>query len=65
MREPQRPRVFRTPLWWLVGSLAVAGCLYLFANLPLFTQTSFLVWNAAGLVVYFAYSRRGSRLAQA
>jgi len=27
LRAAERPRVFRTPLWWLVGSLAVAGCL--------------------------------------
>jgi APA family basic amino acid/polyamine antiporter len=64
MREPERPRVFRTPLWWLVGSLAVAGCLYLFANLPLKTQLFFLAWNGVGLIVYFAYSMRASRLAR-
>jgi APA family basic amino acid/polyamine antiporter len=65
MREPARPRVFRTPLWWLVGPLAIAGCLYLFANLPGKTQAFFLAWNAVGLAVYFLYAMRASRLAQA
>jgi APA family basic amino acid/polyamine antiporter len=64
MREPERARVFRTPLWWLVGSLAVAGCLYLFANLPVKTQAFFAAWNGAGLIVYFAYSIRASRLSR-
>ena len=63
LREPQRARVFRTPLWWLVGSLAVAGCLYLFVNLPGKTQLFFFGWNAIGLAVYFLYSMRASRLA--
>ena len=63
LREPQRARVFRTPLWWLVGSLAVAGCLYLFVNLPGKTQLLFFGWNAIGLAVYFLYSMRASRLA--
>ncbi len=64
LREPERPRVFRTPLWWLVGSLAVAGCLYLFWNLPSKTQLFFFGWNGSGLLVYFLYGVRTSRLAQ-
>jgi APA family basic amino acid/polyamine antiporter len=64
-REPTRPRPFRAPLWWAVGPLAVAGCLYLFANLPRLTQVWFLAWNLVGIVVYLAYGRRRSRLAAA
>jgi len=40
------------------------GCVYLFLNgLPLFTQYWFVLWNGAGLALYFAYSIRRSRLA--
>ena len=63
VREPERPRLFRTPLPWLVGPLGVLGCLYLFTSLPKLTIGLFFVWNAMGLAVYFAYARRRSLLA--
>ena len=56
-REPGRARAFRTPLAPLVGFVAIAGCFYLFWNLPLGTQLRFFAWNALGLLVYFAYAR--------
>lgn len=62
--DPGRPRVFRTPLAWLVGPLAILGCVYLFFSLARLTQTAFLVWNAIGVVVYLIYGRRKSRLAE-
>jgi APA family basic amino acid/polyamine antiporter len=64
-REPGRARVFRTPLPWVVGPVAILGCLYLFISLPVRTQLWFLLWNAVGLVVYFLYARRSSLLARA
>ena len=63
--RPDLPRPFRTPVWWLVGPLAVAGCLYLFASLPHRTQLWFLAWNTVGVLAYLAYGRRSSRLASA
>ena len=65
VREPNRPRVFRTPLWWLVGTLGVIGCIGLFSTLSTFTQIAFVVWNAIGVVFYLAYSRGASLLAKA
>jgi APA family basic amino acid/polyamine antiporter len=62
VREPARPRVFRVPLVWLVGPVAVLGCLYLFFSLAGFTQRYFLVWNLIGLAVYFLYAVHNSRL---
>ncbi len=63
-REPDRPRVFRTPLWWLVGPLGVIGCLYLFTSLPSITIMLFFAWNALGVVVYFLFARNSSELAK-
>jgi len=63
-REPGRARVFRAPLCWVIGPAGVAGCLYLFINLPGATITRFFVWNAFGLVVYLLFSRRSSLLAK-
>ncbi len=62
VREPGRARAFRTPLAWVVGPVAILGCLYLFWSLPSNTQGWFLLWNALGVVVYLAYGRRNSRL---
>jgi len=63
-RDPNRPRVFRTPLAWVVGPLAIFGCLYLFWSLPHTTQKWFAVWNVVGVIVYLLYSRRASLLAK-
>ncbi len=62
-RNPSRPRIFRAPLWWLVGPAAILGCLYLFWSLPALTQRLFLFWNVAGMAVYAVYGRKNSRLA--
>jgi APA family basic amino acid/polyamine antiporter len=62
-REPDRPRLFKTPLPWLVGPLGVLGCLYLFTSLPVLTITLFFVWNAIGVAVYLLYARCRSLLA--
>ncbi|RHW18257.1 amino acid permease [Sphingomonas gilva] len=57
-RAPDAPRTFRTPLPWVVGGIAILGCAYLFISLPVKTQLWFLIWNVAGLAVYFLYARR-------
>ncbi|MDG5487707.1 amino acid permease [Sphingomonas sp. BGYR3] len=56
-REPDAPRPFRAPLFWLVGLGAIGGCAYLFISLPAKTILYCLIWNAIGLVVYFLYGR--------
>ncbi|MGH6878151.1 MAG: amino acid permease [Rhizomicrobium sp.] len=64
LREPGRPRVFRVPFGIGVACICIVGCVYLFANgLPQFTQIWFVLWNAGGLVLYFLYGVRRSRLA--
>lgn len=64
LREGKRDRLFKTPAWPLVGGGVVIGCVYLFISLPHFTQISFLIWNVIGLVVYFAYAVRNTRIAK-
>ncbi|HEU0066124.1 MAG TPA: amino acid permease [Sphingomonas sp.] len=56
-RAPDAPRTFRAPGAWIVGPAGIAGCLYLFASLPIRTELYFLAWNGFGLIVYFAYAR--------
>jgi APA family basic amino acid/polyamine antiporter len=61
--DPSRKRSFRTPVLWLVGPLAVAGCLLLFVSLGAYTVKVFFIWAAIGLVVYFSYARSRSHIA--
>jgi APA family basic amino acid/polyamine antiporter len=63
VREPNRLRVFRTPLPWIVGPLAIIGCIYLFVSLPGRTQLRFAIWSVIGTLVYLAYGVRKSRVA--
>jgi APA family basic amino acid/polyamine antiporter len=64
VRDPNRPRVFKAPLWWLVGAITMIGCVTFFLSLKPFTQLAFLGWNVLGLVVYLVWSSRNSRLAR-
>ena len=62
--DANRIRPFKTPLVWVVGPLAMAGCVLLFFSLgwnP--TIKFFCIWASIGLVVYFLYARRRSHLA--
>jgi APA family basic amino acid/polyamine antiporter len=60
--HPDLERAYRTPAVPLVPILAVLASLWLMLNLPAETWVRFAVWMAFGLVVFFAYSRRHSRV---
>ncbi len=61
--RPDLQRAFRTPLVPLVPILSVLASLYLVLNLPEKTGLRFLIWMVVGLVIYFVYGARHSRLA--
>lgn len=63
VREPNLPRAFTTPMVWVVAPLGALSALYLMISLPWTTWVRLLVWFAIGMVVYFTYSVRHSRLA--
>ncbi len=60
--HPETPRGFRVPLSPLLPLLGFGFCLWTMAGLDLITWTVFGLWLAAGLVIYFAYGIRHSRL---
>ncbi len=62
IRHPELPRPFRTPGGILVPILGVLSCGALIAFLPAVTHLRFVVWLVVGVVIYFAYSVRHSRL---
>lgn len=61
-KRPDVPRSFKVPWVPAVPILSVLVCGYLALSLPLDTWIRFVVWLAIGVVVYFAYSQRHSRL---
>ena len=60
--EPDRPRPFRVPFVWAVTLLSTAACLFIMVGLPRQAWERFAIWLAVGLVFYFAYGYRRSRL---
>src|SRR3954454_4900403 len=61
--RPDLPRAFRVPGVPVLPALSAAACLYLMLNLPAETWLRFFVWMVIGIVLYFSYGRRRSRLA--
>ena len=57
-----RQRHFRVPAVWIIGPLTIAGCVFLFLNLPSAAMLFLPVWTVIGLFVYFLYSRSRSHL---
>src|SRR5438270_2992249 len=62
-REPNLPRVFRTPAVWAVAPLGAVSALYLMISLSGRTWARLGIWFVIGMVVYFSYSVGHSRLA--
>ncbi|MGW1467872.1 amino acid permease [Streptomyces sp. NPDC002308] len=61
--RPDLPRAFRTPWVPVLPILSVAASVWLMLNLPVETWLRFALWMALGVVIYFVYGRKHSRLA--
>jgi APA family basic amino acid/polyamine antiporter len=61
-QQPGRVRPFRVPGVPLTPLISVAACAYLMYKLPQVTWMRFGLWLVAGLIIYFLYSIRHSRL---
>jgi APA family basic amino acid/polyamine antiporter len=62
VKEPDRYRPFRVPGAPVTPFISVFACLYLMSQLPRITWIRFGLWLAAGMVIYFLYGMRHSRL---
>jgi APA family basic amino acid/polyamine antiporter len=60
--RPDMPRPYRVPWSPLLPILGVLFAVYLMADLPWDTWVRFVVWLAVGLIIYFAYGYRNSRI---
>jgi len=62
--HPDLPRPFKNPFTPLLPVLGMLSCGALMAFLPQQTWTRFLLWLGLGLVIYFVYSIRHSKLSK-
>ena len=61
-KRPDLDRSFKTPAIYVVATASVLLCVYLMLNLTGGTWVRFVIWMAIGLVVYFTYGYKHSRL---
>jgi APA family basic amino acid/polyamine antiporter len=60
--DPERARPFRVPFVPIFPILGVLLCLALMLSLPVMTWIRFVVWLGIGLLIYFLYSVRHSKI---
>jgi len=62
LRRPNLPRPFKTPWVPFVPIMAILFSSYLMLSLPGDTWLRLLIWLIIGLVIYFTYGRKHSRV---
>ena len=62
--DPDLKRPFRTPAVYIVAPLGALVCLGMIVALDKFTLLAAFSWMALGIVVYFIYGKRNSKLRQ-
>jgi APA family basic amino acid/polyamine antiporter len=62
--HPEYPRPYRMPFGTTLAGAGALSCGALIAFLPGVTHLRFVIWIVAGLIIYFLYSIRHSRLAK-
>src|ERR1035437_8391902 len=62
VRHPELHRPFKTPFVPLVPILGIITAVFLMTRLPAITWEVLIGWLLVGLVIYFGYSRRHSKV---
>jgi APA family basic amino acid/polyamine antiporter len=60
--DPEIPRQFKVPAVGLVATLGIVVCLAMIAGLGWTNWMRLGGWLALGLLIYFGYSRKNSKL---
>ncbi len=63
LTQPELSRPFKAPAIWIVAPAGAATSTFLMFGLPPDTWVRLAVWLAIGLVIYFGYGARHSRIA--
>jgi APA family basic amino acid/polyamine antiporter len=61
-RMPDAPRSFRTPLVPFVPIAGILICLALMYSLPNESWARLVIWMALGVIIYFVYGKKNSKL---
>ncbi|MFK6999520.1 amino acid permease [Flavobacterium oreochromis] len=61
-KMPEIPRAFKTPLVPFVPIAGILVCLYLMYSLPLESWMRLVIWMALGIIIYFMYGKKNSKL---
>jgi APA family basic amino acid/polyamine antiporter len=61
-KMPDAPRSFRTPLVPFVPIAGILICLALMYSLPNESWARLVIWMALGVVIYFVYGKKNSKL---
>jgi APA family basic amino acid/polyamine antiporter len=62
VRQPELPRPFKAPMVPLVPLMGILISLLLMLSLPWDTWLRLIVWLVLGMIIYFTYGRKKSRL---
>lgn len=62
--RPEIERPFRVPAVWLIAPLGALTCLFLFWQAFVVHWHLFVAWTVLGLLIYFLYGIRNSKLAK-
>lgn len=62
IKEPNLERPYRTPILPVVATLGMGFNLFLMTQVREHTWMAFIIWGSIGVLVYFLYSRRNSKL---
>jgi APA family basic amino acid/polyamine antiporter len=63
-KQPNLVRPFKTPFFPLIPILGILSSLGVMATLPGDTWIRLLIWMAIGIIIYFVYSRKHSKIRQ-
>jgi APA family basic amino acid/polyamine antiporter len=61
-KDPDRPRPFRVPFVWPISLASAAACVFIMKGLPKQAWNRFGIWLIIGLLLYFLYGYRHSRI---
>jgi APA family basic amino acid/polyamine antiporter len=62
VRSPELPRPFRAPWMPLTPILGIGFALLMMMSLPLVTWLRLVIWLVVGMVIYFSYGIKNSRV---
>lgn len=62
IKDPNRERPFKAPLFWVASIGGTLSCLFVMWGLPLDTWLRLIIWLIIGFFIYFTYGIKNSRL---